>query len=352
MAKRYNKTRPIHEGLPRGQEKNERVVEHLTAKENGDPIPYFRDIDGRLKYFDKKKTNPDTGEISYGLVDLSTKLEREARRQADKINITPTLELFKEVFGPDIGSQVFISELQKSKALFADVDTDLYDLDHMGSRKFKYPHMARNLNPQLSAYNRSEGARELTDEQANALRVVRDDLKTSLALQGPEPTQQTKNQIMGRDDTGAPLAQLKAGGKPNITGLLPPEVQQGIGFAASLKARNPVGMILNSPGPVGDATMEGKLPMDIAEHNYNVKNNTFNKVMNGIENGVNGASDIHRKVMMAPVNGIKNGANGIKNGVEELNGHATNEAEYIHSKLSNGEIPYTDWIKESMLKWM
>ena len=47
------------------------------------------------------------------------------------------------------------------KREFDNYDTDLYDMDHMGSKRFKYPHLARDVNPQLKSDNRGEGARQL-----------------------------------------------------------------------------------------------------------------------------------------------------------------------------------------------
>ena len=189
-------------GLPTGEEKDERVLEHLIAREDGDPIPYFRASDGRLKYLDKKSTNKETGVITYGFNDLTSKLEREARYAANQLKLTPSLKLFVKVFGPDIGRQIFLDELAKSKVIWDTTDPSLYDIDHMGSKKFLYPHMARNFNPQKSVYNRSEGARELTKEQETALRIVRDNLELTIQLQGPDLTEAQKNQVMERGPGG------------------------------------------------------------------------------------------------------------------------------------------------------
>tara|TARA_R100000005_G_C4939031_1_gene164453 strand:+ start:47 stop:874 length:828 start_codon:yes stop_codon:yes gene_type:complete len=217
--------RPIVEGIPKGTEKMQRVIEHLQAKEAGDPIPYFRDETGRLRYLDRKGVNKRTGEVSYGFVDLSKKLEREARFAAQQLELTPQLSLYQEIYGEDVGRQVFLDELSKSRAIFDTTDSSLYDIDHMGSKRFKYPHLARNLNPQLSVYNRSEGARELTPEQETALRVVRDDLRTTLQLQGPELNQQQKDLVMGRD----------AGGQSNAV-----ELKQMFGQIRLGRVTNPI----------------------------------------------------------------------------------------------------------------
>jgi len=205
---------PIIEGLPKGKDKQQRVIEHLEAIEAGSAIPYFRDSDGRLKYLDRKGVDKITGEVKYGLNDLTKKLEREARYAAKQLALTPQLQLFEEVWGKEVGKQVFLEELSKLNAKFDSADPSLYDIDHMGSKKFLYPHMARNLNPQLSVYNRSEGARELTSEQEAAFRIAKNDLKTTIQLQGPEMTQEQADQVMGRV-AGGPTGELFLQSKRN-----------------------------------------------------------------------------------------------------------------------------------------
>ena len=79
---------------------------------------------------------------------------------------------------------IFDEELAKVDKVFAGVDPTIYDVDHLGSLKYKNPNMARNLSKQLIKYNRSEGARDLTKYQQTSLRVVPDDLETTIKLQG------------------------------------------------------------------------------------------------------------------------------------------------------------------------
>jgi len=197
------KDRLFIKGKPTGTAKDEIVLQHMINKHSGKPIPYFIDEnDGRLKYLDKKTTDKKTGVVNYGYVDLTKKLEREARYQADKLKLTPDLKRFQKAFGKVKGQQIFLDELAKNDAIFTANNPDLFDIDHMGSKKFKYPHMARNFNPQLSAANRAEGARLLTKEQETALRILRDDLDTTIKLQGPELTQVQKDQVLGRDKGG------------------------------------------------------------------------------------------------------------------------------------------------------
>jgi len=210
------KDRLVIKGKPKGTAKDEIVLQHLINKQEGIPIPYFIDEkDGRLKYLDKKTTDKKTGVITYGYNDLTKKLEREARYAAEKLRLTPDLKLFQKVFGKVKGQQIFLDEVAKSDAIFNANDPDLYDIDHMGSKKFKYPHMARNFNPQLSAANRSEGARLLTKQQETALRILRDDLETSIQLQGPELTQAQKDIVMERSRGGVTKNLIKSSNGEN-----------------------------------------------------------------------------------------------------------------------------------------
>ena len=207
--------------------KDEFVIEHLARKDAGEAIPYFRDKEGNLWYLEIKSTNRKTGIVNYGFVDLTRKLEREARYAAKQLGLTPQLELFQEVFGKDIGRQVFLDELTKTQAIYKNYDSSLYDIDHMGSKVFLWPHMARNLNPQLSVYNRSEGGRDLTPEQAIAFRIAKNDLRTTIQLQGPELTEDQKNQVMQRGLEGLRTGSQKQGITPN-------QILKGIGTGAKL----------------------------------------------------------------------------------------------------------------------
>ena len=286
--------RPIIDGLPRGAKKTDEVIKHLEAVEAGTPIPYFRDADGRLKYFDFKETNRETGEKRYSLIDLSTKLEREAQRTAEQLGLTPNLEMFVKVFGPETGPGVFLEEMNKLKYEYDHYDTDLYDMDHMGSKRFKYPHLARDINPQLKEDNRGEGARLLTPEQEIALRVVRDDLETTIALQGPEPTRQQKDRIMGRVNGGASgnyLARLQPGTSGAIE-LKLNAVETGkdlFMFAADQNNIDQVNEVAKSiPGPFKPITNHSN---DLGKRANDALQNSISNVVNSVDSVTNGIKE-------------------------------------------------------------
>ena len=288
--------RPIIDGLPRGAKKTDEVIKHLEAVEAGTPIPYFKDADGRLKYFDFKETNPETGEKRYSLIDLTTKLTREAQRTAEQLGLTPNLEMFIKQWGPEIGPGVFLEEMNKLDYEFDNYDTDLYDMDHMGSKRFKYPHLARDINPQLKANNRGEGARQLTPEQEIAFRVVPDDLETTIALQGPELTRQQKDTVMGRINGGAtrfisrftrdPVGAISLGLQQLDTAEMAKDLFL---FAADQNNVDMVTEVAKSvPGPAKPITNNGN---DLAKRAHDAVSNEIEYVKtNGNGNGIYGST--------------------------------------------------------------
>ena len=290
--------RPIIDGLPRGANKTDEVIKHLEAVEAGTPIPYFKDADGRLKYFDFKETNPETGEKRYSLIDLTTKLTREAQRTAEQLGLTPNLQMFINQWGPEIGPGVFLEEMNKLNYEFDNYDTDLYDMDHMGSKRFKYPHLARDINPQLKSDNRGEGARQLTPDQEIAFRVVPDDLETTIALQGPELTRQQKDRVMGRLNGGA-------------TGRYFGRLQPGLSGAIELYMQK-----LNTAQNAMDTFM-----FAADQNNIDQVNSFADQVSNGaIKMRPDPKTDLGKRAGDAIVNGVNGITNGIKEALPTSNG--------------------------------
>ena len=192
----------VIEKVPTGSERNKWLLEHLSAVDAGEDIPYFKTKDGDFLYFEKGEVNKKTGQIYYGLVSLTKKKARNARSIALRQNRMPSIELYEKIFGFEKGGEIFAQEQEKLNLKYKNPDPYKYDMDHLGSKKELYPELARNLNPQISEFNRQEGVRKLTPTQENALRVVPNDLETSIQLQGPELTQKQTDQVMGRIEGG------------------------------------------------------------------------------------------------------------------------------------------------------
>ena len=190
------------EKVPTGSERNKWLLEHLSAVDAGKDIPYFKTKDGDFLYFEKGEVNKKTGQIYYGLVSLTKKKARNARSIALRQKRMPSVELYEKIFGFEKGEEIFAQEQEKLNLKYKNPDPYKYDIDHLGSKRELYPELARNLNPQISEFNRREGVRKLTPTQENALRVVPNDLETSIQLQGPELTQYQTDQVMGRIEGG------------------------------------------------------------------------------------------------------------------------------------------------------
>jgi len=166
----------------------------------GKAQPLFKNKDGDFFRFMQRGKSDSQG---YKLENYNNRLKNISARRANKLNLTPTLDLYIKVFGKELGPHIFDEELAKVDKVFAGVDPTIYDVDHLGSLKYKNPNMARNLSKQLIKYNRSEGARDLTKYQQTSLRVVPDDLETTIKLQGPDLNELQKNQILNRINFGA-----------------------------------------------------------------------------------------------------------------------------------------------------
>lgn len=265
--------REIVKGKQKGSKHQEYVVKHLLARDDSkQKIPYFEE-DGKFWYLEKKDTNKQTGEIRYSYRDLTSKLSKEAQLRANKLKLVPKLELYEKIFGKVVGKQVFLEEVSKTQKVYSGVDPDLYDIDHLGSQKFKYPHLSRNLNKQLIEFNRSEGARRLTKQQEIALRVLPDDLEGTLRLQGPEPNDIIKDQIMGR---------VKGGATKDYTGISAFAANQSNEYQTQFTSKNVNngnGNGVNGNGTNGNGT-NGKNGNGLTVNGKNGKNG----FLKGLEN--------------------------------------------------------------------
>tara|TARA_Y100000816_G_scaffold205433_1_gene151567 strand:- start:184 stop:1068 length:885 start_codon:yes stop_codon:yes gene_type:complete len=160
------------------EERFKAIQNHLASRQDGGKMHYFTKDDGSIHYIDNK------GNGNYGFIDLATKLSREAQRKAKKFDATPTLNDFIEVWGEDKGKDLFETEQKRLLDIYKKVDSRFFDVDHMDSLAKGGLHYSRNLRALLSAQNRAEGARYLTDELRNAYMLAQTK-KEQLMLQGP-----------------------------------------------------------------------------------------------------------------------------------------------------------------------
>ncbi len=197
---------------------DEAVKIHKLAQELGQPIPHFFDDDGVLFYLDRN--GKKAGGNQY-FRNLGAKLSAEAKRKALKNKRTPTLDLYTRVYGEKTGTDLYKTEQAKLKHIYTTTPTATHDVDHINSMASGGVHHSRNLRPQESALNRSEGARGLTPEAKNAL-MLADDVEDQIRLQGPPVISRIRDQIASNHMPRAfNRASVLRGMNANIMGVLP-----------------------------------------------------------------------------------------------------------------------------------
>ena len=172
----------------------EAIKIHNLAKKLKQPIPHFFDEDGILFYLDR--TGKQAGGRQY-FRNLGAKLSAEAKRKALKNKRTPTHDLYVKVYGDKTGTELFKQEQLDLKQIYTNTPTATHDVDHINSMASGGVHHSRNLRPQESSLNRSEGARGLNVDQKNAL-MLADDVEDHIRLQGPAVTAAMRDQITSK----------------------------------------------------------------------------------------------------------------------------------------------------------
>ena len=173
----------------------EAIQIHNKAKELGAPIPHFFDENGILHYVDRR--GKQAGGDQY-FRNLGAKLSAEAKRKALKNKRTPTHDLYVRKFGEKTGTELFKQEQIDLKQIYTNTPTATHDVDHINSMASGGVHHSRNLRPQESSLNRSEGARGLSADQKNAL-MLADDVEDHISLQGPRVIAATRDQIASKN---------------------------------------------------------------------------------------------------------------------------------------------------------
>ena len=179
MPNRAGTQRGLLFPFPLDKASRDKAVEnHLASRSKGGAMHYFVKEDGSIHYLDNKGNG-------YRFNDLATKLHNEAKRRATKLQATPTLEDYIQVFGDKNGPQLFQAEQNRLREIYKNADTSINDVDHIDSLGQGGLHYSRNLRELLSSENRSDGARHITDEMRNAL-LLAQDKRDQISLQGPD----------------------------------------------------------------------------------------------------------------------------------------------------------------------
>ena len=202
-SKRERKILPY----PTTKEARERTKQiHRSWPDPNNPPWFHRASDNTYHRWDPK------GGGKLGLIDANRKILREVNRAAAKKGLTPKLEDYIAVHGEVRGPDIFKAEQSKLRSIYKGYDPRTHDIDHLESQKSRGVHHTRNLNPQELAANRAEGNRgRLPKEVHNKLMTdPGGDIRKTLALQGPELTQDQKDLVMKRAKGGKGLVGEKA----------------------------------------------------------------------------------------------------------------------------------------------
>jgi|TARA_R100000479_G_scaffold170445_1_gene113105 hypothetical protein len=283
--------------FPKDKASKDKAVEaHLSSRKAGGPMHYFVKDDGSIHYLDNKGNG-------YRFNDLATKLHNEAKRRGRKLDSTPTLDDYVEVFGSVNGTKLFETEQQRLREIYKNANTLINDVDHIDSLGQGGLHYSRNLRELLSSENRSDGARRITDEMRNALMLAQDK-RDQIALQGPPVPPALLNL--------QELANRMANGNTPLAGA--------VSVADRVLNRTEIAKDLWTFGQNGEQIVEKVAGAQIQGQPV------FEANYNGVMVGRNDPStDIGKRT-----------GDSISNGVN----YATNQLSYIAKTIADGKLPY------------
>lgn len=156
------------------------IQEGLKLRSEGKSQPDL-EYNGRSYYLDNK------GNGTYGLNDRAVKYANEAARRAGKLNATPKLSDYIEAYGPELGKKQYAIYREQMRRIYNTVGTPNMDVDHMNSLADGGIEHFNNLRLQNSSKNRSEGARKLPLDKKNGL-MVANSIRDQILMQGPRMT--------------------------------------------------------------------------------------------------------------------------------------------------------------------
>jgi hypothetical protein len=286
----------LHFRFPKIKHQKTKLLKLTFHRKAGGPMHYFVKDDGSIHYLDNKGNG-------YRFNDLATKLHNEAKRRGRKLDSTPTLDDYVEVFGSVNGTKLFETEQQRLREIYKNANTLINDVDHIDSLGQGGLHYSRNLRELLSSENRSDGARRITDEMRNALMLAQDK-RDQIALQGPPVPPALLNL--------QELANRMANGNTPLAGA--------VSVADRVLNRTEIAKDLWTFGQNGEQIVEKVAGAQIQGQPV------FEANYNGVMVGRNDPStDIGKRT-----------GDSISNGVN----YATNQLSYIAKTIADGKLPY------------
>ncbi len=151
----------------------------IEIKKKGERVPYFKDEQGRLFYWDHK------GKGNYSLKNLGDKYAENAAYRARRLAATATSADFEKAWGK-LGKEMFKIEARAIRDIYRNNPSG-HDVDHIQSLKAGGVHHSRNLRSIPAIQNRSRGAMDIGSRAKTNL-MIGDTPQQTIKIQGPAMT--------------------------------------------------------------------------------------------------------------------------------------------------------------------
>ena len=163
---------------------------HLKFKAKGEAVPYFKDSEGRLFYWDNK------GKGRYSLKNLGDKYAENAAYRSRKLAATATLADYQKAWGK-LGKEMMAIEKRTVRDIYRNNKLG-QDVDHIQSLKSGGVHHSNNLRSISAQENRSRGNQDIGSKAKTNL-MIGDTPMDTIKLQGPRPTSEIVSKILGQE---------------------------------------------------------------------------------------------------------------------------------------------------------
>ena len=163
---------------------------HLKFKAKGEAVPYFKDSEGRLFYWDNK------GKGRYSLKNLGDKYAENAAYRSRKLAATATEADYQKAWGK-LGKEMMAIEKRTVRDIYRNNKLG-QDVDHIQSLKSGGVHHSNNLRSISSQDNRSRGNQDIGSKAKTNL-MIGDTPMDTIKLQGPRPTSEIVSKILGQE---------------------------------------------------------------------------------------------------------------------------------------------------------
>ena len=176
---------------PVPQEIRQRYIqEGLDLRKQGKSQPDL-EYNGQKYFLDNKGKNHG----GWRLRNRGSHSAQGSKRRADQRDATPTKADYERAYGKKKGGAMYVDYKKQMSRIWSSRGTPGMDVDHMNSLASGGVEHPNNMRLQNSSTNRSEGARQMSSAQKNAM-MLADNVPDQIKLQGPKPTPRIRMKIM------------------------------------------------------------------------------------------------------------------------------------------------------------